>query len=104
MSEQSGGPTAPPTKSTHQNPPGPNPSHPQKTAYGQGGRLGAHRVLARFLAYALVGLGSWLFCFSVVGFPVATARDYAESPVYIDDVRALRVGGGVGGKGFGGDR
>lgn len=60
-------------------------------------------MLARFLAYALVGLGSWLFCFSVVGFPVATARDYADSPVYIDDVRVLRGGGEGFGVGMIGD-
>lgn len=78
-------PSIKPQEPTHTHPNTPNP----KPAYGQAGRLGQHRAQARFLALALVGLGSWLFCFSLVGFPAATVKDFAESTEYIDDVRTL---------------
>jgi len=34
---------------------------------------------------ALLGVGTWLFSFSVVGFPSAVIKDFEASPYYFDD-------------------
>jgi hypothetical protein len=47
--------------------------------YGRAGRLGSHRAQARFLALALVGLGTYLFSFSLVGFPAAIVKDFDKA-------------------------
>jgi hypothetical protein len=38
------------------------------------------------LALALLGLGTYLFSFSLVGFPAATVKDFENSTNYVDKV------------------
>lgn len=67
--------------------PTPPPQPHKPPAYGRAVKLGRHATQARFLALALLGLGTWLFCFSLVGFPAAAVKDFQDSTDYVDKVR-----------------
>lgn len=59
-------------------------------AYGRAIHLGRHTMQTYLLALALLSLGTYLFCFSVVGFPTAVTKDFENSNYDVDDERVWR--------------